>query len=262
MTGMEFSPLVGFEQTARRWWLILLLMILGGGFGWLYRRIQPPLYEAKAILVVNVDFTETGLMSELEEDQSILTVQTMIISTPVAQQVWDDLQRKGISTEAFMIGQNAFQERRQSQLVLTVRNTNAQAAADIANIWAERAFAALKDAHDHAVYGHILWKYLMSMEYCLAAPPVEPIPPSICNHGSLEDITKNIQVVQNMMAPELQASNGIIPALSIAFSQRASLPVSPVEYQQNLLVIAGALIGLILGVFLSALRKLPFTKDR
>jgi len=250
MSVKEFSPLEEFSRIYRRLWLVVLLIVIGGLVGWVFHLFKPPLYEARAIVVVDIDFAQTGKLEEIEQDQAIGAAFALLGSSPVLEQTMTDVRDQGVAFPGFLYNQNMFLERRQSQLFLRVRVENPQVAEKVTNLWVNRAYAALIDAHEHAMKAQVLRNYLAAMKECPSIPNGEPSTPSLCGSASLEEVQKNILAVETELEKETIASLGIIPALSIALSKNATLPNSPVSFGVGLLILAGALIGFFLALII------------
>jgi hypothetical protein len=129
----ELSPIEEFYAVIDRWWLIVLLMLLGGGFGWVFHRFQPPVYETKASFVVHIDFSQTGPLTEFEQDHTIGAVQSLLISFPVLEQLSAEAVSRAVQVEELGYGSSIFLERRQYNLQMRVRNPDPKQAAQIAN---------------------------------------------------------------------------------------------------------------------------------
>ncbi len=67
MKDQEFSPRESLERAFERWWVIVLLTALGGMAGWAFHFFLPPVYEATAVITVNMDF-QKGKLTQYEED--------------------------------------------------------------------------------------------------------------------------------------------------------------------------------------------------
>lgn len=242
----------------RRWWLVALLMIAGGGLGWLFHKLQPPVYEAIAEFTVSIDFTRPDAVSRwdqdrYEEDHIILAAKSLMVSTAVTEQVSADVRALGIPPEALTYGKYVFIERKQAITELRVRNRDPQTAAAIANLWAQRAYDALVEAQGHAQRAWTLRQYLNGLNGCLQNP--QPEAGSICAGLSLTDVQKELETAQAELDAETLAGKGIAPALVFDWSRRAVAPESPVAFRANWLVLAGALIGFVIGAALATARQ-------
>ena len=171
------------------------------------------------------------------------------MSTYVLDQVNADLQARGISVDWVKYIRNLTTERRRSQFWLRVRDHDAEMAAVVANLWAEKAYATLVEFHQHAINAKILSEYLAGMSTCPEMPEIEPsdnqnpLPPSLCGRGSPDEIQQAIAEVTAQTETEITASNAISPALTFSLGRKASVPVTPVAYRSSLLLLTGALLG-------------------
>ena len=95
MTSQEFSPRESLERILARWWVIVLITVLGGIVGWTFHFLQPPIYEASAVITINMDFTKREL-TQYEEDYAFNAAGAIIASTPVEDQIVSEARAQGI----------------------------------------------------------------------------------------------------------------------------------------------------------------------
>jgi hypothetical protein len=255
MALVEISPLRSVQLILTRWWVLLLLGILGGSAGWVFHQMQPPIYEARAVMAFNLDFpayTDANL-SIYVADHTFGVGGALMFSTAVLQQVVAEAQSRGMEVNLETIGKMVqYPERRQNLWTLRVRNLDAQFAADLANLWGEVAYQALDEAHTHAVRAWALRTYLQALAECPNQPDLDPPPPRICSgQGGID--RQNLAEIEAELNAESQASQGISPELMFVFSQRAQVPDEPVAFAMGWLVISGALIGFLGGMLLLTL---------
>jgi len=146
----------------------------GGLFGWGFSRLNAPRYDAQALLVISIDYQQAPELVQktddhYTEDLIIGAANAVVISTYVLDQVNIGLQAQGISLDGNNIPQPGL-GRKRSQFWLRVRDRDPQMAATVANLWAEKAYAALLDFHQHAVNAKVLREYLAALSTC-------PLPP-------------------------------------------------------------------------------------
>jgi capsular polysaccharide biosynthesis protein len=253
MADIDFSPLEAFRLALRRWWLIAIFVLVGGLLGWGFSRLHAPRYDAQALLVINIDYQQAPELVQktddhYTEDMIIGAANAVVISTEVLDQVNTALQAQGISLDWEKYSHNLASERRRSQFWLRVRDRDPKRAAIVVNLWAEKAYAALVEFHQHAVNAKILRDYLAGMSACPPPPDVEPRPPSLCGNGSPADIQQAIQTITAQMQAETDAAHALSPALTFSLERKASVPATPVTYRGSLLLTAGALLGCALGI--------------
>lgn len=253
MAFKEFSPTDVFEGVLNRLWLVMAATFVGGLLGLTYQWLQPPLYESYAIIELNIDltmpnFSQRNPLDEREQDLAIGAAQALITSSTVFQDINAEITAYGLpaDTEAFLLGERLFLERQQSLQILRVRDADPETAAKIANIWAEKAYSALAEAHSHALQARSLHEFREVLHQCVLQKQEEDPPPAkLCADISLEDIEQKLRDTNEEVEVEIAASKGIIPALRYDLSREAVVPNRPVAYNRIFLMLSGALIGFI-----------------
>jgi capsular polysaccharide biosynthesis protein len=259
MASTDFSPLEAFDFALRRWWLIAIFVLVGGLLGWGYSRLHAPRYDAQAMLVINIDYQQAPELVQktndhYTEDQIIGAANAVVISAYVLDQVNTDLQAQGISLDWEKYIRNMVSERRRSQFLLRVRDRDPKMAAAVANLWAEKAYAALVEFQQHAVKAKVLREYVAGMSACPPPPEIgspddlNARPPSLCGNASPAEIQQAIAAVTAQIEAETYASNALSPALTFSLGRKAAVPVTPAAYRGSLLLAAGALLGCAVGV--------------
>jgi uncharacterized protein involved in exopolysaccharide biosynthesis len=250
MSFQEITPLEQFSLLARRWWLIALLTVLGGCLGWGFHALRPPLYETAATFSVVINFPETAPLTELQQDQAIGLFKALLTATDVIEKVQPEALARGISLDALALNRRVFTERRQSQIDLIVRHEDPQTAAEIANLWADLAYATVVEAYGHALQAHSLGLYQNSLLQCVQSQPAAD---SLCAVETLDALEARLRAVDAERQAELLASRGLLPALAFDFSQRAEVPEEPDTYRAGALLLGGALLGCVVGCVLALL---------
>ncbi len=265
MTPTEYSPLEAFSFALCRWWLIAIFVLAGGLLGWGFSRLHAPLYDAQALLVINIDYQQAPELVQktddhYTEDQIIGAANAVVISTIVLDQVGADLKARGISLDWEQYTRNLTSERRRSQFWLRVRDTDPHQAAIVANVWAEKAYATLIEFHQHAVNAKVLRDYLSAMSACPPPPETEPPPPSLCGSGSPAEIQQAIATATAQMQAETTAGYALSPSLTFSLGRKAAVPATPVAYRASLLLTTGALLGAAVGILVLSIvaSRLPF----
>lgn len=244
-----FVPRQGFENALRGWWLIVLLTVWGAAVGWLIHRARPPVYEARVVFYVSLDYTQIDEMTQFEQDQAINGAGALIGSTPVAERVVARARSQGIDIDVVSLFSRAAIERKREQWILRLRDPDPRMAATLANLWGQEAIAALHEAHRHALQAQELATYLAALESCLQPTPPPQHLAAQCTRLDLTTLPSQIQTIHNELEEELIASQGLFPALVFDLTRTASVPQEPVRYGLNSQVLAGGLIGFVLGVW-------------
>ncbi|MCL4562646.1 MAG: hypothetical protein M1281_18800 [Chloroflexi bacterium] len=246
----EFSPLDRFSRALDYWWLIVILTIAGGVAGWGIHRLLLPEYEARAVISVSINYSQTGQLTQFEEDRALDMVGGLVQSTPVLDAIAKQAQASQIQVSAADLTRMGFWQRNEYVWVLKLRSRSPTDAQTLTNLWADEAYHQLNTAYQHALNAQNLQRYLNSLESCLSNTAASRPVLNPCNMSSLADLQTQLQSTGTAMYNELKASRGISPALSFDLSQKASLPVQPAAYGMNSLVLAGALIGFVVGIWL------------
>jgi len=261
----EFSPLEAVERAFARWWIIVLLTVLGGIGGWIYHYLRPPVYEAKAVIVISMDFSKREL-TQYEEDYTFGTAGALLLSTAVRNQVVAKVQASGIQINLEQFVSESSIEGRQSVWEMRVRNADPNIAATLVNAWAEIAYQTLAQAQEHAIKAEQLQVQVSAWQACLptyVTPTPKPNQTSLysfvwnknCEHYSLEEINNALAGLSAELAAEESQSQGLIPILEFALTETATVPDKPVIYGQGSLVFAGAMVGFVIALWLASLKR-------
>lgn len=246
----DYSPKDSLDNALRYWWVIILMTILGGLVGWFVHQLRPPLYEAKATFFISIDFSQTGELTQFEEDHAVSVLTWIVYYDEVIDEVIDTAEAQGIQTNRQQLEMASTLERKQARWTLYYRDKDPQTASALANIWAEVAMDFLQQAHQHALQIQALDGYLNFLAICLQGPAEGEQYPESCNDLDPAAIPEEIQETSIRLEQELAASHAVFPALIFDVSSKALPPAEPVQYGRNRLVLAGGLIGFILGIFL------------
>lgn len=262
MPESEFTPFETLQRILSRWWLVVILAVLGGLLGWTFQLFHAPVYEATADLTVAMDFTKHEL-TQYEEDHAFSAAGAIIRSIAVQDQVIAAAQADGISITPYQLEQMTSSEGMLSAWEIHVRDQDPQLAAELVNLWAQSADEALNTALDHAVHASQLQAQITLLESCLASVPgtglvaIPPPAPKECGRYSLAEIQTSLQAWTDELVLERQHSLGILSIMEFALTGTASIPEEPVLFDRAGLIVAGTMIGLVLGVWVTSSRKVP-----
>jgi uncharacterized protein involved in exopolysaccharide biosynthesis len=202
MSNTEFTSYDYFNRTIGLWWLVALATILGGAIGYLFSRLNPPLYEANATYIVTIDlsrFPLAGVKDEFlqyNEDLALNSTEDVLLSAEVRDKLITQMQDLGIDLTPYELQKNYTIERKQDVWELRYRNTDPQLAQEVVDRWAEIGYQTM-----------LSWQEAGTIpDYVIFQPPTTGV-----------------------------------------------LPQEPVVYDRNKVVLAGALIGFIVGIILTNL---------
>jgi hypothetical protein len=257
MADSEFVPLNSIRRIFLHWWMIAVLAILGGIIGWAIHFLQPSVYEATATITVTMDFTQIEL-TQYEQDYAFSAVGAIIDSSAVKDQIVTGAQAIGIFITQSRLSGLMFSEGKQSVWELHVRNQDPKMAADLSNIWAQVATEDLNTALDHAMQAEQLQGQIDLLSACLpvapgvTAPDALPRPtPKDCQRYSLTEIHTALQNWTDELAQEKKQTLGILTIFEFAQTGYASIPETPVLYDQASLTLAGAMIGFVISFWVA-----------
>jgi capsular exopolysaccharide synthesis family protein len=249
-----------YATIAWRWsWLLLLGALLAGLAAFTVSRLQTPVYEARATMLVNQSQAVTGpTYNDVLANQQLTKTYGQIVASslvldPVAQQTglsYEEL-RKKVSAGV----------RRETQLIdITVRDVDPERAARLANDIG-RAFAAqIRDAQlvqqtqareDLELQARVVQAAISEKQQNIArlSAPQSALPEPqrqaqlSVEQSELTDLRQRLDRLndnlQNLRVEALRSTNSVTPV------NEARVPSSPVSPRTLFNTILGALVGLI-----------------
>lgn len=251
---LSFTPKQTLDSALRFWWLVVVMMLLGAIAGWAFFLVRPAVYEGRASLTTGIDYTRTGPLYDVEEDQAMQVVGDVIDGDDTKQLAIELASREGNSLTRQDFESGAFLERSNYAWVIRFQHADPQIAAGAANAWLEAAYAVLEEAYNHALIAEELVSYTRSLTTCfensVASEPIQ----GFCTTQNLDEIQQELLAVNEAKTAELLASRGLFPGMAFAISERASIPSSPVQFGRNGLVFSGAGVGFLAAVWVIALQ--------
>lgn len=246
----DFEPFHLFSKARSSWIIFFLCMLFGGIGGLIFNRIRLPVYECSAAFSVTIDYTLTGFLSDIQEDQAMRGLGSIIDATHTLENTFQILEDEGITFTFEDFNKKISLNREDFRWLLRVRDNNPTPCAEIANTWASVAENELTEASLHAIKAAHLERYLESLESCLlrmADVDQNQVP---CTFPYFQDLIKEINSTGEALNHERIMSKGIFPAISFYLSQNASVPTSPSLYGRNSMIFAGMVLGLVVGLLL------------
>jgi uncharacterized protein involved in exopolysaccharide biosynthesis len=149
MISDEFSPYEYFNKVIDLWWLVALATFLGGIFGFIFHRLQPPEYEATASYIVTIDLNRFPFQDVREdfiqynEDLAVNITQDALLSQEVRDMVIGKMKEMGITISPNDLIDNSTIERKQELWELRYRSKDPQQAQEIVDTWAKLGYDAM-----------------------------------------------------------------------------------------------------------------------
>ncbi len=240
------------QRVRSRWHWLLLAILVGAALGWAFSQVRPPMYRAKAILAVSNDYGLTGPLELVVEDRALDRVYQLILADDTLLQAMEELKGTDPSDPAWgdlvALRKRVMLEQRLAGWELTATDRDPVTAARIANAWAAAAIAQLGAAQQHAWKVQELRGAPLMVE-CFRLLP-QPAPEARF-WECVTDVPALDPEQQARLRAEVEASRGILPSLSFEWVEHAQPPSGPVVWDRGALVLAGAALGLVAGVWIS-----------
>ena len=245
MKDQEFYPRASLERAFQRWWVIVLLTSLGGIAGWAFHFLRPPVYEATAYMTVTMDFQKVRI-SQREQDYAFTAAGGIGNSTDVRNQIIAEAQAKGFPIDPDQLSEQMFLERKQSVWEFHIRNRDPDTSAELADLWAQKAFEALNVDLGHAVKADQIQAQINA---------ITGTQPASGSPGSGPEIQAALKNLSDDLLTEKQLSQGIISIMKFALTGSATTPRKPALYYLANLVLAGGCIGFVISIWVVNSRK-------
>jgi len=197
---------LGLDKIINRWWLAVAGLLAGALIGMALHYFVPVVYEASAEISVNLDFTRTGTLTDVEQDQALVLVGDLLRSSTLRQKLSAAAAVEGINLTPQEFDQAAAADRYGFRWTLRVRDRDAARAEKLANLWAQEGMLFLTDSSLAAFRAAQIRNYLSSLEYCYQQTTAQPTSGATCPFNSLEQIRAEINGAQEAYQVELLAA--------------------------------------------------------
>lgn len=244
----QVVPLVLLYNGIRFWWLLFLIAVVGGLLGWAISSTRPPVYEAVARFRGSIDYTGTGPLTQYEEDTAYNTLRNVLTSDVVMQAVVDEAVAQGTTLQVADLMSMTYPERKFDTWELRIRDGDPQKARQIAEIWARQGALALQESYRHAVLADEISRSIRVLEGCLGRAVQGQTSDPVCTQQRFVDLQEDLLEAGNRLAQERNASQGMFVGLIPAPSEPISAPDRPVQNDRNQFVLAGCLLGFLIGL--------------
>ena len=229
-----------------RWYLIILFSLLGSLIGFGAARILRPEYEASAIVRIDIDYERLVPLTALQEWRITGTIRALLVSDPVLEEVY--------AATGDVLGGTSFPEFRESITLvdqsdgwrLNTRARDPEAAAHVANVWAEVAIRWLEEAWEHAwnvsqIQGSLLQIGCGPAPEGMVSKWMNWVCPTSAQDIDLESITSEL-------LEEIRLSHGIPAAISFEWISQATPPGASIIWGRGYLILSGAIMGILAAV--------------
>lgn len=253
----EFDPLTVLGRLLCGWWLMLLLTILGALLGRAAAVFLPPVYVAQAEYYVSFDFDLFAAEHHLENIVSLDlreplgAVDDLIYADEVIAAAVRRLEAAGLSISEAELRARIRLDRYYTTWMFTARATDPQTAALLANAWAQAADPVLQEAYDHAVAARSLSLELALLESCFSGGDLTA--GNACagtDFASAAQVGARLAETTARLEQERAAGRRLDPAIRLELVRLAEVPAASQRHALGALLLAGAALGWLAGLFL------------
>jgi hypothetical protein len=255
----DISPRDSLEHVLYYWWVIALAIITGGLLGWGIGRLSSPVFEARAGYRVSLD--DNSVLAELHKTDPgaeltydvkapYLAPVALAFYTPeVRTAVQEQAAVEGLDfpQDSFRTGQLSLDQHGNAWMVV-VRHSDPATAARLANLWISIADENLRGAHTQAVLALSLKVQIDLLTRCFTLADLAQV--NRCAGASFTtpaEMQASYLGLDQQYQRALLASEGISTLVNFGPAEFAGPPARPVYYNTGLLMLAGGLLGLIIG---------------
>lgn len=238
------------------WWLFVVLGLAGGVMGYCLGWFSPRVYEAKSVIGVSVDLTDTGDLSDTDEDRLMQNIVGNCLSLEVLEETTKTAIEQGLVNQNSDLAADLWAERFQYAVTLRARADSPQKAEKLVDIWSQNAYQYLTDSAAHAVQAAQIQKAVDDLTSCFQQSALVSPVSTACDSLSLDDKLEQIDALSTALAEATTASRGVAPGMSF-LSPSPITKAQQVSSSLGVLTLAGSLLGLLLAYCLVSLGWLP-----
>lgn len=240
--------LIIIESIASKWIVLVLILISGGLCGLLFAYLRAPIYESSATFTVTIDYTQTGPLSDIQEDQAMRGVGSLLLSDLLIDDVVNEINENyDFSLTKGEFTNDAFIDRGDFNWTIRYRGDDPEKIYIVVQEWAGNADQMFQAALAHALSTEAYSNTIDNLQECYQKLSIQP-GENYCGNKSHRTVLEEIAQLSNLIRDEREISKGLFHALAINLVNGANLPLEPIRNQLNLSVFSGAMIGFLTGV--------------
>lgn len=233
-----------------RWWFLLLCMLAGAALGAVSAR-GPQRYESSADLVMSLDLSRTGILTDIEADQLVTAVGDVILSKAVMTDAVEQLTAgESVTVEQFMSG--ASLERYNMTWTLRYQDANADFSNRAVEAWSQAAYRAVSAAQDAARQAGLLETQLIALSDCLSTYSLKLPLQAGCTSVDPSQLHEQAKETQLQLTKARLNAAGLTSALTLR-PPEAPQPARRMTTGTGARALTGATGGLLLGLLLPLL---------
>lgn len=256
---IDFKPEL-FHNKGKDWLWIAGLMLLGALAGMIISLLFPPQYEAAAKLTTNLEVVKGTNVTEIMVDAQVDIIGTLVFHPDVVQKVHDELAEAGLKYTADELINKTKIERQLMSTLVKVRDRDPEIAAKIASAWVKTTFDRLNEAYPHALALSEAKATQVMIKRCIEDDSKKDLP--FCLSLTVDKAKSILDETEKVILAESPLSLGLTSELNVSQYQPAPIPTRPVEYQRSILILAGALVGLVSALMFGELFRKENKRDQ
>jgi hypothetical protein len=238
-----------FAAALRGWWLLIAAVLAGALAALLVTFVQPPVYETSFSVLTTIDFTNSGEMTQFDEDLAMESVGGILSSPDLYARISAQAAQQGLQINPAWLKSSATVERRLGTWQVRLRGSDPRKIEAVARIWLKLGTGDLKAAAAHALSADGLMRKQLSLEACLAQSAAALPSSGQCAPGGLKTLQAELAASAQGIAGERIAARGLSSALIFDAFQKEPSAAQAVQFKRGQMVAAGALIGFVLAVW-------------
>lgn len=258
LAKQDFRPRI-FRARATDWLGVAGIMLLGALIGFTFSLFFPPKYEAVSKLTTNLEVVTDTNVTEILVDAQVDIVGTLVFHPDVVERVEQSLAEEGMSYTSTELISKTKIERQLMSTLIKVRDVDPEVAALIASTWAENAYERLTEAYPHALALSEAKASQAMLTGCLEDALKQELP--FCQSLTLETVEKLLSETEAVILEKSPLSLGLTGELNVSQYQPAPIPDRPVAFQRSILILAGALAGLVFSLLFGELLTKESERD-
>jgi hypothetical protein len=249
---MKFLDLI--KVITARWYALIAGMIVGGLFAWGGTFFMPPIYESDAVFYVSIDYTQTGMLTDIEEDQVMRGIGDLIFSDETTLAAIEELEGEGVKISKEEFYDDAIFEREEFRWAIRYRDPNPVLAYQVVHAWAHQADILIQNSLAHARTTASYEEVLKGLESCLQRTTQTTAYDDACSVENIDTILTKIDELNGLIAAEKDASRGLFSGAATELVEEPEISVKPMRHQVNILVLSGVFVGLLVCIVLLVIK--------
>jgi uncharacterized protein involved in exopolysaccharide biosynthesis len=249
----------GLLKFLRYWWVLVLVMLAGGMAGLAIGQSLSPVYEATAFYEVDLDepavlarngLTDLNSLDYARANTYLSPIYSVFFSPETEQALISVAVQSGIMVGVGSVHEpDYYVDRRGVVWLVTVRDADPEKAAFLASAWLQIVNDTVHDQLAHANAAEDLIALRRLVDTCLQDRTLDEV--NQCAGTAFQTVTELEAFQADLNArifDEQESAEGIEPVFRAEISDPAQASGLAVLYRHAVLMAAGSLLGLLVGI--------------